>query len=36
MHAAVTLAPIMGRLIAAEIVDGVVEPALSGSRLDRF
>ncbi len=36
MHAAVTLAPAVGRLIAREVVDGVVEPALSGCRPDRF
>jgi glycine/D-amino acid oxidase-like deaminating enzyme len=36
MHAAVTLAPAVGRLVARELVDGVVEPALSGCRLDRF
>jgi glycine/D-amino acid oxidase-like deaminating enzyme len=36
MHAAVTLAPIMGRLVARELIDGTVEPALSGCRLDRF
>jgi glycine/D-amino acid oxidase-like deaminating enzyme len=36
MHAAVTLAPAVGRLVARELVDGVVEPALSGCRPDRF
>lgn len=36
MHAAVTLAPAMGRLIAHELVDGTVEPALAGCRLSRF
>ncbi|MEV0608933.1 FAD-dependent oxidoreductase [Polymorphospora rubra] len=36
MHAAVTLAPAVGRLVARELVDGVAEPALSGCRLDRF
>jgi glycine/D-amino acid oxidase-like deaminating enzyme len=36
MHAAVTLAPAVGRLIARELVDGIVEPALSGCRLGRF
>jgi glycine/D-amino acid oxidase-like deaminating enzyme len=36
MHAAITLAPAMGRLIARELVEGTVEPALSGCRLDRF
>ncbi|WP_328606957.1 FAD-binding oxidoreductase [Amycolatopsis sp. NBC_00345] len=36
MHAAVTLAPAVGRLIARELVDGTGEPALAGCRLDRF
>ena len=36
MHAAVTLAPAVGRLAARELVDGTVEPALAGCRLDRF
>jgi glycine/D-amino acid oxidase-like deaminating enzyme len=36
MHAAVTLAPAVGRLIARELVDGIVESALSGCRPDRF
>jgi glycine/D-amino acid oxidase-like deaminating enzyme len=36
MHAAVTLAPAVGRLIARELVNGTVEPALAGCRLDRF
>jgi glycine/D-amino acid oxidase-like deaminating enzyme len=36
MHAAVTLAPAVGRLVARELVDGAVEPALAGCRLDRF
>jgi glycine/D-amino acid oxidase-like deaminating enzyme len=36
MHAAVTLAPAVGRLIASELVDGTVEPALTDCRLDRF
>lgn len=36
MHAAVTLAPAMGRLIAREVVDGVAQPALAGCRPDRF
>lgn len=36
MHAAITLAPAMGRLVAREVVDGTVEPALSGCRPDRF
>jgi hypothetical protein len=26
----------VGRLIARELVDGTVEPALAGCRLDRF
>jgi glycine/D-amino acid oxidase-like deaminating enzyme len=36
MHAAVTLAPAVGHLVARELVDGTVEPALAGCRLDRF
>jgi glycine/D-amino acid oxidase-like deaminating enzyme len=36
MHAAITLAPAVGRLVARELVDGTVEPALAGCRLDRF
>jgi glycine/D-amino acid oxidase-like deaminating enzyme len=36
MHAAITLAPAVGRLVARELVDGVAEPALSGFRPDRF
>ncbi|MEU0525265.1 NAD(P)/FAD-dependent oxidoreductase [Streptomyces niveus] len=36
MHAAVTLAAAVGRLVARELVDGTVEPALSGCRPDRF
>jgi glycine/D-amino acid oxidase-like deaminating enzyme len=36
MHAAVTLAPGVGRLVARELVDGTPEPALADSRLDRF
>ena len=36
MHAAVTLAPAMGRLVAREVVGGSAEPALAGCRLDRF
>jgi glycine/D-amino acid oxidase-like deaminating enzyme len=36
MHAAVTLAPSVGRLVARELVEGTVEPALMGCRLDRF
>ncbi len=36
MHAAVTLAPAVGRLVARELVDGTDEPALAGCRLGRF
>ena len=36
MHSAVTLAPAAGRLVAQELVDGTVESALVGCRLDRF
>ncbi len=36
MHAAVTLAPAVGRLAARELLDDTVEPALAGCRLDRF
>lgn len=36
LHAAVTLAPAAGRIVAREIVDGVVEPLLEGCRLARF
>jgi glycine/D-amino acid oxidase-like deaminating enzyme len=36
MHAAVTLAPVVGRLVARELVGDTVEPALAGCRLDRF
>jgi glycine/D-amino acid oxidase-like deaminating enzyme len=36
MHAAVTLAPAVGRLVARELVDGTAEPALAGCRLNRF
>ena len=36
MHSAVTLAAAVGRLIARELVDGTVESALTGCRLDRF
>jgi glycine/D-amino acid oxidase-like deaminating enzyme len=36
MHSAVTLAAAVGRLVARELVDGTVEPALAGCRLDRF
>ncbi|WP_116951133.1 NAD(P)/FAD-dependent oxidoreductase [Jiangella endophytica] len=34
-HAAVTLAAAVGRLVASELVDGTVEPLLTGCRLDR-
>ena len=34
-NAAVTLAPVVGRLAARELVGGTVEPALAGCRLDR-
>ena len=36
MHSAVTLAAAVGRLVAQELVDGTVEPALAGCRLHRF
>jgi glycine/D-amino acid oxidase-like deaminating enzyme len=36
MHAAVTLAPGVGRLIASELVNDTLEPALAPCRLDRF
>jgi glycine/D-amino acid oxidase-like deaminating enzyme len=36
MHSAITLAPAVGRLVARELVDGIVESALAGYRLDRF
>jgi glycine/D-amino acid oxidase-like deaminating enzyme len=36
LHSAITLAPTVGRLVARELVDGTVEPALAGCRLDRF
>jgi glycine/D-amino acid oxidase-like deaminating enzyme len=36
MHAAITLAPAVGRLVAQELVDGTVEPTLAGCRPDRF
>jgi glycine/D-amino acid oxidase-like deaminating enzyme len=36
LHAAVTLAPTVGRLVARELVDGTTEPTLAGCRLDRF
>lgn len=36
MHPGVTLAPAVGRLIAAELITGVAERILAGCRLDRF
>lgn len=36
MHSAVMLAPAVSRLVARELVDGTVEPALAGCRPDRF
>jgi glycine/D-amino acid oxidase-like deaminating enzyme len=36
IHSAVTLAPAVGRLVARELVDGTVESARAGCRLDRF
>lgn len=36
MHSVVTLAPAVGHLVARELVDGTVEPALAGCCLDRF
>jgi hypothetical protein len=36
MHSAITLAPAVGRLITRELVEGTVEPVLSGCRPDRF
>lgn len=36
MHAAVTLAPAVGNLVARELVDGTIESELAGCRLDRF
>ncbi|MGW8671696.1 NAD(P)/FAD-dependent oxidoreductase [Streptomyces niveus] len=36
LHAAVTLAPAVGRLVARELLDGAAEPLLAGCRLDRF
>ncbi|GAB3824651.1 FAD-binding oxidoreductase [Kribbella italica] len=36
MHAAVTLAPGVGRLVASELVNGTTEETLAGCRLDRF
>ena len=35
-HSGVTLAPLLGKLIAHEIADGVSEPILSGFRPQRF
>jgi glycine/D-amino acid oxidase-like deaminating enzyme len=36
LHAAVTLGPAVGRLVARELADGVAEPVLAGCRLARF
>jgi glycine/D-amino acid oxidase-like deaminating enzyme len=36
MHAGVTLAPVVGRLVAAEIVDGLESEELAGVRPGRF
>lgn len=36
MHAAVTLAPAVGRLVAEELIKGQTSDLLSGCRLDRF
>ncbi|SCK17829.1 FAD-binding oxidoreductase [Streptomyces sp. WMMB 322] len=36
LHSAVALAPAVGRLVARELVDGAVEPALAGCRPGRF
>jgi glycine/D-amino acid oxidase-like deaminating enzyme len=36
LDSAVMLAPAVGRLVARELIDGTVEPALAGCRLDRF
>ena len=36
MHAAITLAPTVGRLIANELINNTTEPALTPCRLDRF
>ncbi|WP_314172301.1 NAD(P)/FAD-dependent oxidoreductase [Streptomyces winkii] len=36
LHSAVTLGPVVGRLVARELADGAVEPALAGCRPDRF
>ena len=36
MHSAVTLAAAVGRLVAREVIDGAVESALTGCRIDRF
>jgi glycine/D-amino acid oxidase-like deaminating enzyme len=36
MHSGVTLGPLMGRLAAAEILDGVAAEPLAPYRLERF
>lgn len=36
LHSAVTLAAVVGRLVARELVDGTAEPLLAGCRFDRF
>jgi glycine/D-amino acid oxidase-like deaminating enzyme len=36
MHSAITLAPAVGRLVAAEIGNGEQAPELSGTRPTRF
>ncbi|MFD3523122.1 NAD(P)/FAD-dependent oxidoreductase [Streptomyces sp. NPDC058653] len=36
LHAAVTLAAAVGRLVARELIDDTAEPLLAGCRLDRF
>ena len=36
MHAAVTLGPAVGRLVAQELIGGTTEPLLAGCRFDRF
>lgn len=36
MHAGVTLAPVVGRLVAAEIVEGIEAAELAGVRPARF
>jgi len=35
-HSGVTLAPLLGRLVAAEVVSGTADPLLARFRLDRF